>query len=77
MVKGEGVFFQGDPHTGVWIIESGRVRTFYAGPSGREITLAYWSIGHFLGDPHTIARYETAFHSPDISDWRPARKSVV
>ncbi len=27
--------------------------------------------GHFLGDPHTIARYETAFHSPVISDWRP------
>lgn len=27
--------------------------------------------GHFLGSPHTIARYETAFHAPMISDWRP------
>lgn len=41
VAKGEGVFFQGDPHTGVWILEKGRVRTFYASPSGREITLAY------------------------------------
>lgn len=27
--------------------------------------------GHFLGAPHTVARYETAFHSPILSDWRP------
>lgn len=27
--------------------------------------------GHFLGSPHTLARYETAFHSPILSDWRP------
>ena len=52
--KGQGVFFQGDPHTGVWIIESGRVRSFYAGPSGREITLAYWSAGHFVGGPEVF-----------------------
>ncbi len=52
--KGQGVFFQGDPHTGVWVIESGRVRTFYAGPSGREITLAYWSTGHFVGGPEVF-----------------------
>ena len=48
------MFFQGDPHTGVWILESGRVRTFYAGPSGREITLAYWSVGHFVGGPEVF-----------------------
>lgn len=27
--------------------------------------------GHFLGAPHTLARYETAFHLPMLSDWRP------
>lgn len=54
--KGEGVFHQGAPHTGVWIIESGRIRTYYAGPSGREITLAYWSPGHFVGGPEVFAR---------------------
>jgi len=29
VTKGDGIFFQGDPHTGVWIVEKGRVRTFY------------------------------------------------
>jgi trimethylamine--corrinoid protein Co-methyltransferase len=27
--------------------------------------------GHFLGSPHTMSRYETAFHAPKLSDWRP------
>lgn len=27
--------------------------------------------GHFLGTEHTLARYETAFHAPILSDWRP------
>lgn len=54
--KGEAVFNQGAPHTGVWIIETGRVRTYYVGPSGREITLAYWSPGHFVGGPEVFAR---------------------
>lgn len=49
--KGEHVFNQGEPHAGIWIIESGRVRTYYAGPSGREITLACWTSGHFVGGP--------------------------
>ncbi|WP_166418300.1 trimethylamine methyltransferase family protein [Cochlodiniinecator piscidefendens] len=26
--------------------------------------------GHFFGTAHTLARYETAFHSPILSDWR-------
>ena len=26
--------------------------------------------GHFFGDPHTLARYEHAFYSPLLSDWR-------
>lgn len=54
--KGEGVFHQGDSHTGVWIIESGRARTYYAGPTGREITLAYWTPGHFIGGPEIFGR---------------------
>ncbi|MGQ9366388.1 Crp/Fnr family transcriptional regulator [Azospirillum sp. ST 5-10] len=49
--RGEGVFFQGDTHNGIWLIESGSVRTFYVGPSGREITLAFWTSGHFVGGP--------------------------
>lgn len=49
--RGEGVFFQGDTHNGIWLIESGGIRAFYAGPSGREITLAFWTSGHFIGGP--------------------------
>lgn len=49
--KNSGVFFQGDNHNGIWLIESGVVRTFYAGPTGREITLALWTPGHFVGGP--------------------------
>jgi len=26
--------------------------------------------GHFFGAAHTLARYETAFHAPMVSDWR-------
>ena len=26
--------------------------------------------GHFFGTPHTLARYETAFYPPILSDWR-------
>lgn len=48
---GSSVFLQGDQHEGIWLIENGIVRTFYAAPSGREITLAYWTAGHFVGGP--------------------------
>ncbi|RWI84995.1 MAG: Crp/Fnr family transcriptional regulator [Mesorhizobium sp.] len=48
---GEAIFSQGDRHGGIFIIESGRVRVFYTAPSGREITLAYWTAGHFIGGP--------------------------
>ena len=48
---GATVFLQGDEHKGIWLIEAGMVRTFYAAPSGRQITLAYWTAGHFVGGP--------------------------
>ncbi|MDG1369613.1 MAG: Crp/Fnr family transcriptional regulator [Paracoccaceae bacterium] len=66
--KGQGLFFQGDPHTGVWILESGRVRTFYTGPSGREITLAYWTPGHFLGGPEVFGRGRHVWSGDALED---------
>lgn len=45
------LFRQGEWHTGIYIIESGMFRTFYTSPSGREITLAYWQPGNFVGGP--------------------------
>jgi CRP/FNR family transcriptional regulator, cyclic AMP receptor protein len=48
---GVPVFSQGDYHEGIFIIERGQVRVYYTAPSGREITLAYWTPGHFIGGP--------------------------
>lgn len=48
---GATVFHQGERHDGIFLIEAGRVRTYYAAASGREITLAYWTPGHFVGGP--------------------------
>jgi CRP/FNR family transcriptional regulator, cyclic AMP receptor protein len=53
---GAGLFFQGDTHSGIWVVTGGRIRTFYVGPSGREITLAYWTRGHFVGGPEVFGR---------------------
>ncbi|MEV8466922.1 Crp/Fnr family transcriptional regulator [Fluviibacterium sp. DFM31] len=66
--KGEGVFFQGDPHIGVWVIESGRIRTYYTGPSGREITLAYWTPGHFVGGPEVFGRGRHVWSADALED---------
>jgi CRP/FNR family transcriptional regulator, cyclic AMP receptor protein len=49
--QGEAVFAQGGRHDGIFIILSGQVRVYYTGPSGREITLAYWTPGNFIGGP--------------------------
>ncbi|MGO4712687.1 Crp/Fnr family transcriptional regulator [Bradyrhizobium sp. 2TAF24] len=49
--QNEMVFSQGDPHDGIFIITRGQVRVYYTAPSGREITLAYWTPGHFIGGP--------------------------
>jgi CRP-like cAMP-binding protein len=68
VAKGEGVFFQSDTHTGVWIVEKGRVRTFYAGPSGREITLAYWSVGHFVGGPEVFGTGRHVWSADALED---------
>jgi CRP/FNR family cyclic AMP-dependent transcriptional regulator len=48
---GDAVFSQGEPHDGIFIIQRGQVRVYYTAPSGREITLAYWTPGHFVGGP--------------------------
>jgi CRP/FNR family transcriptional regulator, cyclic AMP receptor protein len=48
---GKHVWRQGDLQTGIYLIESGRIRTYYAAPSGREVTLAYWFSGNFVGGP--------------------------
>ncbi len=45
------VWRQGDIQEGIYLINSGRIRTFYLAPSGREVTLAYWFPDNFVGAP--------------------------
>ena len=45
------LFKQGSHHDGIYLVESGRIRVFYTAPSGRELTLAYWQPGNFVGGP--------------------------
>lgn len=54
--KGERLFSQGQPHTGIYLVETGRIRVFYVAPTGREITLAYWHPGNFVGGPEVYGR---------------------
>ena len=51
LYRGQTLFNQGAAHEGIYLIESGRIRVFYTAPSGREITLAYWHSGNFVGGP--------------------------
>lgn len=66
--KGENIFLQGASHTGVWIIESGKARTYYVGPTGREITLAYWTPGHFIGGPEVFGRGRHVWSADAVED---------
>src|ERR1700737_894544 len=52
--RGQTIFSQGAKHDGIFLIESGRVRVFYSSPLGREITLAYWHVGNFVGGPGVL-----------------------
>ncbi len=52
--QGQPVFIQGDRHDGIYLIEQGLVRVFYTAPHGREITLAYWTAGNFVGGPEVF-----------------------
>lgn len=54
LYRGATLFTQETPHDGIWLIETGRIRVFYAAPSGREITLAYWYPGNFVGGPEVF-----------------------
>jgi CRP/FNR family cyclic AMP-dependent transcriptional regulator len=54
---------QGDTHEGIYLIHSGRVRTFYLAPSGREVTLAYWFQDNFVGGPDIFGDHKHIWSS--------------
>jgi len=50
--RSEILLSQGEFQDGIVLVESGLIRSFYTAPSGRQITLAYWLPGNFVGGPH-------------------------
>ncbi len=74
----ETIFLQGDVHSGIFVIVSGRVRIYYAGPTGKEITLAYWTPGHFIGGPEIFGgglhMWSAMAVEPSRLDYLPAAK---
>src|SRR5882724_10524991 len=50
--RSEILLSQGQFQDGIVLVESGLIRSFYTAPSGRQITLAYWLPGNFVGGPH-------------------------
>ena len=60
LYRGATLFSQDTPNDGIYIVETGRIRVFYTAPSGREITLAYWYPGNFVGGPEVFGN---AVHS--------------
>ncbi|GHE66451.1 hypothetical protein GCM10019059_27810 [Camelimonas fluminis] len=54
--RGARVFSQGALQDGIYLIETGRIKVFYTAPTGRQITLAYWHPGNFVGGPEIFRR---------------------
>jgi len=54
--RGATLFRQGTVQDGVYLVETGRIQVFYVGPSGRELTLAYWHPGNFVGGPEVFSK---------------------
>jgi CRP-like cAMP-binding protein len=54
LYRGTSLFRHGTPQDGIYLVETGRIKVFYVGPSGRKITLAYWHPGTFVGAPDVL-----------------------
>ncbi|HVT29045.1 MAG TPA: Crp/Fnr family transcriptional regulator [Lacipirellulaceae bacterium] len=78
---GRPFFRQGEKHDGIHVIETGVVRSCYAAPSGREITLAYWTPGHFVGGPEIFGGGEHMWSSIAVEHshalWLPGKELMT
>lgn len=61
--RGELVFRQGDPHDGIHLIEDGLIKSFYVSEDGRELTLGFWTAGHYIGAPQMFGGGQHAWSS--------------
>lgn len=75
---GDLLFRQGDPHDGIYLIERGLVRSFYLSEDGRELTLGFWTAGHYVGAPQLFGGGQHAWTSAATSTtsclWLPGRQ---
>jgi len=55
--RGEYLLLQGEFSDGLYLIEQGTVESIYRGSSGRELTLAFWSEGDFVGAPCVLGTH--------------------
>lgn len=66
--RGELLFRQATVHDGIYLIRTGRIRTFFVSPAGREITLAYWVPHHFVGGPEVFGGGTHLWSGMAVSD---------
>lgn len=60
---GDLLFRQGDAHDGIYLIDAGVVRSLYVSEDGRELTLGYWTAGHYVGAPQMFGGGQHAWTS--------------
>lgn len=72
---GDLLFSQGDLHNGIYLIDHGLVRSFYVSEDGRELTLGFWTTGHYVGAPQLFGGGQHAWASvataPTSCLWLP------
>lgn len=69
-VAGDLLFRQGDHHDGVFLIEEGLVRSFFVSEDGRELTLGFWTAGHYVGAPQMFGGGRHAWTSVAVRSSR-------
>ena len=73
--EGTILFSQGDAHDGIYLIDHGLVRSFYVSEDGRELTLGFWTAGHYVGAPQLFGGGRHAWTStaaaPTSCLWLP------
>lgn len=67
---GDILFKQGDRHEGIFVIESGVVRSYYVSEDGRELTLGFWGAGNYVGGPQLFGGGQHAWTSEAQSPTR-------
>ena len=63
---GAHLFSQNERYTTTYLIRSGLVRTYYVSPTGKEITIAYWSDLALVGGPNVFDEHSTHIWSAQV-----------